>query len=150
MSDYDSKVMMEFWNKVNRLLGDKGIADKPISDGYIEICADGMTYRSLPTEQGTIWICWNPYSVLYHFTAFRDENATVRYVDASIDECIAPPSISKEPNAILHCTHCDLVGTWVWHSGTQVNLGIYICDECGYSPDVEEYEKIKESFLNTM
>jgi len=71
--------MNTFWRAVGRAVNQYG--DLIGKEGYLEIIADGILYRSLPPDHhGTIvWISWEPFKRLSHFSALSDPDATVRW-----------------------------------------------------------------------
>jgi len=79
--DRPSKETMEpFWDKVNEMLGKHdGYGD--IDNGYFEIEAHGIVYRSMPMDRMILWVSWEPYTNRMHFSFLTDPNATIRWVD---------------------------------------------------------------------
>lgn len=66
-----------YWDRVNAVLAaHPDIAEK----GYVEIVANGVTYRSIDHEYDTLWVSWKPFRWLYHFSELQDPDATVRWV----------------------------------------------------------------------
>jgi len=79
--------MERFWKEVNDLLAEKdvmietstGKVNKLLYLGYIEIEANNLIFRSIPDEHGIMWVCWEPFHVLGHFSQISDECATVKW-----------------------------------------------------------------------
>ena len=74
--------MKPFWRRVNNLIGehDEDIWHKR---GYLEILADGNTYRSIytsPWDSHITWISWEPFGMMGHFSSITDRNASIRWV----------------------------------------------------------------------
>lgn len=89
--------MRSFWNKVNEMLKkhDHMIYIEDIDkegrsyeakvhnlvlNGYLRIRAHGIEYRSIPGEHGIMWISWEPYRILSHFSSLDDPKGTIEYV----------------------------------------------------------------------
>lgn len=70
----------QFWDRVMAVKEGR-IGDMINGDGYIEIVAYGMTYRSVtePLHGTTSWVCWQPFHVENHFSYIEDPDATVEW-----------------------------------------------------------------------
>jgi len=82
--------MERFWKEVNDLLGANhvsvetpasGMINKIMNKGYIEIYTNDLIYRSVPVEHGIMWLCWDPFHALGHFSQITDENAVVKWIE---------------------------------------------------------------------
>lgn len=51
-------------------------------DGYLEIKAHGIVYRSVPSgDHGEVsWVSWEPYEIISHFSMLTDPKATIQWV----------------------------------------------------------------------
>jgi len=74
--------MQAFWGRVGEMLL-KHDQDLCKDNGYLEIEADGVIYRSLPMDDhGCIfWVAWDPYHVIYHFSNLSDPGGTIKWVN---------------------------------------------------------------------
>jgi len=95
----DAKVdMRPFWDTVNRALHEHdymvqtpdGSVHHLVIDGYLQITARGVVYRSIPREHTTTWVAWEPYEIVGHFSQLTDPNATIEWV----------PHRSNEPGKV--------------------------------------------------
>jgi hypothetical protein len=69
----------EYWDATNKIF-EEHEHDINSEDGYIEITTTNKTYRSIPTEFTMMWVSWEPYEVVGHFS--RIENVTkVKWIE---------------------------------------------------------------------
>jgi hypothetical protein len=67
-------VMASFWKAVGEVL-----EKVDFSKEYLEIEANGLVYRSIPPDEYNhiIWVCWEPFGVVHHFSVLKDAGAKV-------------------------------------------------------------------------
>ena len=75
-----NELMRPFWNRVNKMMIVEG---HDLRNGYFEIKAHNIIYRSVfdDIHGGTIWVSWEPFKVINHFSYLSDPEGTIKWVE---------------------------------------------------------------------
>jgi hypothetical protein len=70
--------MQPFWDRVNKIMLKY---EDQHNNGYMEIKAHDIIYRSLPPDHHGIieWVSWEPFNAMAHFSWLTDPNATIKW-----------------------------------------------------------------------